>query len=160
PFAIGIAYLLTLDVSFGCWFFYLLTKAELWFATAYGWKESGGPALGRAPFLYEQGAGAFVGLALFALWTARRPLAAAWRRAVRGAPRAPGEVLSYRLAWFGAIGGALAAAWLFDRLGLDFRIALAFFAIYFLFQLTLTRIVAEAGAGWHFGPNFNAHQIL
>src|SRR5204862_1728302 len=72
PFMIGIAYLLTLDVSFSCWFFYLFTKAELALATAAGWKDPGsGPALATPPFIHEQGAGAFIGLALFALWTAR-----------------------------------------------------------------------------------------
>jgi hypothetical protein len=161
PFAIGIAYLLTLEVSFGCWFFYLVTKAELFLATAMGWKDTGaGPALGKAPFLMEQGAGAFIGLALFALWTARGSLAATWRQAVRGGPREAGEVMSYRLAWFGAVGGVIAAAALFAWLGLPFWVTLSLFALYFLFQLTITRVVVEAGAGWHFAPGFNAHQMI
>jgi hypothetical protein len=161
PFAIGIAFLLTLDVSFSCWFFYLMTKAELAMATAAGWREPGGlVSLGRAPYISEQGAGAFIGLALFALWTARKPLAAAWRSALRGEPRRPGELMSYRLACFGGLAGLLAATGLFAWLGLPFWVALAFFVLYFLFQLTITRIVVEAGAGWHFAPTFNPHEIL
>ncbi len=161
PFAIGIAFLLTLDVSFSCWFFYLLTKAEVAMATAFGWREPGGlVVLARPPYIMEQGAGAFIGLALFALWTARRPLASAWRSALRGQRRRPEELISYRLAWSGALGGLLAATGLFAWLGLPFWLALAFFALYFLFQLTITRIVVEAGAGWHFAPAFNAHEFL
>ena len=160
PFMIGIAYLLTLDVSFSCWFFYLFTKAELVLATAAGWKDAGAAGLGRAPFLGEQGAGAFVGLALFALWTARGPLAAACRDAVHGAPRRAGEVMSYRAALFGALGGMLAVTALLTWCGLSFWIALALFALYFLFQLTITRIVVEAGAGWHFAPACNPHQLI
>lgn len=161
PFMIGIAYLLTLDVSFSCWFFYLLTKAELVLATAAGWKDAtAGPAVGAAPFIPEQGAGAFIGLALFALWTARGHLAHACRQAVRGARREPGELMSYRLALCGALAGVAAVTLLFTWCGLNFWIALALFALYFLFQITITRIVVEAGAGWHFAPVFNPHQLL
>src|SRR5439155_17609760 len=83
-----------------------------------------------------------------------------WRQALRGAPRPPPELMSYRLAWFGALGGAAAAAGVFAWLGLPFWIGLALFALYFLFQVTITRIVVEAGAGWHFAPVYNAHQFL
>lgn len=161
PFAIGIAYLLSLDVSFGCWFFYLVTKAELAAATAGGWREPvAAVGLGAPPFVMEQGAGAFIGLALFSLWTARRSLAASWRLALRGAPRAPDELMSFRLAWFGLLGGLLAATALFSWLGLPFWVVLAFFVVYFLFQLAITRIVVEAGAGHHLAPTFNAHSLL
>jgi hypothetical protein len=161
PFAIGIAYLLTLEVSFSCWFFYLLSKAELVLATALGWKEPAvGPVTGHAPYVMEQGAGAFIALALFALWTARRSLLATWRGALRGTQRPPNELMSYRLAWFGTIGGIGVATGLWSWLGLDWRIALALFVLYFLFQVTITRIVVEAGAGWHFAPTFNAHQMI
>src|SRR5262249_9579722 len=72
PLMIGIVYLLSLEVSFSCWFFYLLVKAQMVLATALGWKDAdAGPALARAPYIAEQGAGAFLGVALFALWTAR-----------------------------------------------------------------------------------------
>ncbi|MBM3947562.1 MAG: hypothetical protein FJ315_09250, partial [SAR202 cluster bacterium] len=153
PFMIGIAYLLSLDVSFSCWFFYLLQKGELVLATAAGWKDpTGGVALGRAPYIMEQGAGAFVGLAGFALWTARVPLLEAWREALRGAPRRPGEVISARVAWFGSLAGILVVSLVFTACGLGFWTALGLFLLYFLFQITVTRIVVEAGAGWHFAP--------
>ncbi len=161
PFMIGIAYLLTLDVSFSCWFFYLITKAELILATAAGWKDPNSlVGLGRPPYTMEQGAGAFLGIAMFALWTARQPLAEAWREALRGAPRRTEEVVSARVAWFGALGGVLAVTAIFTWCGLGFWTALALFLIYFLFQVTVTRIVVEAGAGWHFAPTCNAHQLL
>lgn len=161
PFMIGVVYLLTLDVSFSCWFFYALTKAELVLATALGWKDPvGGAALGVSPYLPEQSAGAFLGLALFALWTARGTLTAAVRDAVRGAPRREGEVMSYRTAWLGTLAGMAAVTALFTLCGLTWWMSLAIFLVYFLFQLTVTRIVAEAGAGWHYGPTCNAHELL
>lgn len=160
PFMIGVTYLLTLEVSMSCWLAYLLTRTELVVATQLGWKDSaGGPALGSAPYLMEQAAGAFLGLAVFALWTARGSLRASLRSALRGT-RAPGEPLPPRLAWLGALAGLALVTGLFAAAGLAWWLALALFVIYFLFQLTLTRIVAEAGAGWHYGPGCNAHELL
>src|SRR5713226_7011454 len=40
PFMIGIAFLLSLDVSFSCWFFYLLVKAQMALSTALGLKDA------------------------------------------------------------------------------------------------------------------------
>jgi hypothetical protein len=161
PFMIGVAFLLTLDVSFSCWFFYLLVKAELVLATALGYREpNAGPGLARMPYIGEQAAGAFLGLALFILWTARRRLREVWRAALTGAPRAKDEILSYRTAVLGVGVGVVALVLFFAALGLPAWIGLGFFAVYFLFQLIITRIVAEAGAGWTFGPQFNAHSLL
>src|SRR5205807_1905164 len=37
PFVIGIGFLLPLDLSFSCWFFYLYWKAQRVLTAAYGW---------------------------------------------------------------------------------------------------------------------------
>src|SRR5204862_5054388 len=106
PFMIGIAFLLSLDVSFSCWFFYLLVKAEMVMATAFGWRDAdAGSLAARAPFIGEQGAGAFLGVALFALWSARGPLGSTLRAAIRSGRRAPGEWVAHRTAWLGLVTG-------------------------------------------------------
>jgi hypothetical protein len=161
PFMIGIAFLLSLDVSFSCWFFYLLVKAQLVVATALGWADSGaGGMAARPPYIGEQGAGAFLGVAVFALWAARGHLRAAWRSALRGARREPDEWLSYRAAWLGVVGGFGGTVFLLSALGMSAWLAALLIGLYLLFLVTLTRIVAEAGAGWHFGPNVNPHALL
>jgi hypothetical protein len=161
PFMIGVAFLLTLDVSFSCWFFYLVVKAENVLATAWGFREPGaGAALARVPYTGEQAAGAFLGLACFTLWTARGHLRRVWRAAVRGAPRATDEIMPYRVAMLGAAAGIVGLTGFFAWLGLPAWIGLLFFVLYFLFQLIITRIVAEAGAGWTFAPAFNPHAML
>ena len=72
PLVIGLTYLLSLDVSFSCWFFYLFTKMQNVGATAFGFRDPGaGPTLAHMPYIAEQGVGAFVGLALYSLWLAR-----------------------------------------------------------------------------------------
>ena len=110
PLVIGLTFLLSLDVSFSCWFFYLFTKVENVAATAFGFRDPGaGAALARVPYISEQGVGAFVGLALFSLWLARPHLRAAWRRAFRGDRTVDDadEPLSYRAAFLGLFASAL-----------------------------------------------------
>ena len=111
PLVIGLTFLLSLDVSFSCWFFYLFTKVENVGATAFGFRDPGaGQALARIPYVSEQGVGAFVGLALFSLWLARPHLKATLRRAFLNDRTVDDsdEPLSYRTAWVGmlAVGGA------------------------------------------------------
>jgi hypothetical protein len=162
PFMIGVAFLLSLDVSFSCWFLYLFTKAELIFATAMGWKDPGAsPSLARAPYLGEQGAGAFIGLALFALWTARRHLLGVLRRALGVGGRSDAdELMPYRTAIFGALGGIVILSSLLALGGMPPGMAVAFFLLYFLFMITITRIVVEAGAGWTMEPAFNPQELI
>jgi hypothetical protein len=80
PFVIGIAYLLSVDMTFSCWFFWLVTKAEAVFGSASG-ISAGATAGGQSawPFIGHQGAGAFLALTLFGLWLSRHYLAEVWR---------------------------------------------------------------------------------
>ena len=153
PFAIGLSYLLPLDVSFSCWFFYWLTKLENVGAAMFGFRDAGaGAALSRVPYTDEQAAGAWIGLALFSLVLARPHLAAAWRKAFRGDTRVDDtdEPLSYRAAYIGLFVSAALLVAFGVALGLSLGLALVFWALFFLFALTMTRIRAEAGIAW--GP--------
>jgi hypothetical protein len=161
PLMIGIVYLLSLDVSFSCWFFYLVVKAEMVLATALGWKDAdAGPVAARAPFIAEQGAGAFLGVALFALWMARGHLQETLRTALQSGHRAHDEILSARAAWLGVLGGFGGMVLFLQAVGMTAWLAALLFLVYLLFLVTITRIVAEAGAGWHFGPNYTAHSLI
>ena len=155
PLVIGLTFLLSLDVSFSCWFFYLFTKVENIGATAFGFRDPGaGPALARIPYISEQGVGAFVGLALFSLWLARPHLRATWRRAFRGdrAVDDADEPLSYRAAYLGLFASGLLLIGFGVAMGLSVWVSVLFFALYFLLALTFTRIRAEAGLPWGQGP--------
>ncbi len=83
PLAIGLGFMLSVDVSFSLWFFYLLTKLENVTAAAVGWSGAGG-AMSSAPYLGQQGVGAFVGIAIVAVYLSRKPpqdvLSKAFRR--------------------------------------------------------------------------------
>jgi hypothetical protein len=163
PLAVGIAYLLSLEVSFSLWFFYLFTKVESVFVTALGLRDpNAGSISQRMPYLVEQGTGAFIGLAIFSLWTARRHLADVLRKAFLGAPRVrdDNEPMPYRVAVFGLLGGFLALTSFMLVAGMSWYLPILFFTLYFLMIITFTRIRAEAGVAWGFGPNMPPHRLM
>ena len=160
PLVIGLAYLLSLDVSFSCWFFYLFTKIQNVAATAFGFRDPGaGPTLANMPYIAEQGLGAFVGLALYSLWLARPHLADAWRRAFRGARDVDDsdEPMSYRAAYLGLFASSLALVGFGVALGLSVWVSLVFWTLLLLIALAVTRTRAEAGLPWGQAPYNLAH---
>lgn len=163
PLVIGITYLISLDVAFSCWFFFLLGKAENVFAVAAGFRDPGASlAMSRVPYIGEQGAGAFLMIAAFALWSARKHLAAAWRRAWGGHSGADDsdEPISYRAAYVGLIAGFVYVVAFARAVGLPVTLGIPLFLIFGLFMLTLTRIRAEAGTPWHSGSGLYVHDVM
>ena len=82
PNTIGLAYLLSVEVSFKL--LVLLPAPEVrggGSGRAGVGEGSGGGALGRMPYFQEQGAGAWLAIAAFSLWMARGAFASAWRQA-------------------------------------------------------------------------------
>jgi len=165
PFAIGITYLLPLDVSFSCWFFHLLTKWENVAATAIGLRDAGaGAALARLPYSSEQAVGAWIGLALLSMRLAMPSLAASWRKAFTGKSQIDdsAEPLSYRTAYIGLILTSALLVAFGVALGLSLCVSLLFWALYLLFALAATRVRAEAGLAWGPGNDVwqGAHTVL
>ena len=164
PFAIGIAFLLSCEVSFSCWFFYLLTKIENVATAAIGINQGGSGARAQAPFLGEQGVGAFLALGAFLLWRARKPLGdavrSAWDKTLAARTDDPHAPFSPRVAFWGGLLGIAALTAFLNLIGLPVWVAGLFWAIYFLFLIVLSRIFAEAGAGWAWGPLVNVHTVV
>ncbi|MDR3708966.1 MAG: hypothetical protein P4L33_11755 [Capsulimonadaceae bacterium] len=165
PFAIGIAYLLSVEVSFSCWFFYLLTKVEYVLSSSLGLSEGmshNGMAL--PPYIGEQGVGAFLALAIIlvcrskdTIWAAIR---CAWDRKAEAGCEDGASPLSPRVAVWGGLLGIAALTAFVTQIGIPLWAALAFWVIYFLFLIVLTRVVSEAGAGWAWGPMVPVHSTL
>ena len=160
PFAIGIGYLLSLDVSFSCWFLYLVGKASIVLCAALGLSEGGGSSpANRMPYSREQSVGAFIGIAVFSAWMARRALAEAWREAVRPTGRDKHELMPFRVAFGGGLIGCLFLVGFLVAAGLSWQLAVVFVFVYLCFALTLARIVSEAGAGWAWAPPWSPSQF-
>jgi hypothetical protein len=164
PMVIGLTYLLPLDVSFSCWFFFFLRKLEDVAATGFGFRDPGASmALARIPYYGEQAFGAFFGFAIFSLWSMRGYLTKLLQAAIH--PRRDDwddreEPISYRAALIGLTVGFLLLVGFAVALGLAAYLAVLFFALYLLVVITYTRIRAEAGLPWAFGPDMTPHQMI
>jgi hypothetical protein len=119
PIAVGLAFLLPLDVCFSLWFFYLFYKFQLVFAGYYNLEVTGG-IISYESHLFH-GLEAFGGgLALLSwiAWTGRQHFRDIWEKATAG-PRAAsiddsGEMFSYRATVLGlAISYGGIALWLY-----------------------------------------------
>jgi hypothetical protein len=161
PFVIGIGYLLSLDVSFSCWFLYLLSKVAIVLCAALGLSEGGGTSpANRMPYIREQSVGAFIGVAVFSAWMARRALSEAWREATRPTGADKHEVMPFRVAIFGGLIGAAFMTAFLVAAGFSWAMSALFVFVYLCFALTLARIISEAGAGWAWAPPWSPSQFV
>ena len=154
PFVIGIGFLMPLDLSFSCWFFYLVWKAERVIGSA------AGVGLKGYPFYGEQATGVWIGIFLFTIWVSRkhlkRVLAGAFGKTSHEEER--GEPMPYRMALLGIIVGMGLLVIFCGQIGMTVWVTLVYFVVYFALGVTLTRIRAELGPPVHnlylAGPDF------
>lgn len=156
PFVIGIGYLLSLDVSFSCWFFYILTKVQLVFGAMMGWYGGGATSMARFPFLGHQGAGAFLALAALSLWIGRGHLRNVISSAIRGNGDKE-EPLQYRWALIGLVASIIALLSFCMASGMSPIPPLILLSIAFSYMIAATRVRAETGNAWLFGPQVDPH---
>lgn len=140
PFAIGLAFLVPLDVSFSCWFFYLFLKAQAVIGYRLGYGD-----VPDFPYMSEQMIGAWLTFAIYLLWTMRGYLRAFAASAWRGEAAGPNEVLSPRVAVFGLLASCATFAVFWRCAGMATGWVLVVLACYLLLSLAITRVRAEAG---------------
>ncbi|HLJ53866.1 MAG TPA: DUF6785 family protein [Chthonomonadaceae bacterium] len=168
PLVIGLTYFLPLDVAFSLWFFYLFTKFENVAATILGYHDAGASqAVSRMPYVGEQSAGAFLGMALFVLYGMRRQLREIVVSAFsRARPRAgsdtddTNEPMPYRLALLGGLAGLAALVAFGIVIGMAWWVPIVFYGCFYLYVITFTRIRAEAGLPWGYAPDMNVHDLM
>ncbi|MCS6777490.1 MAG: DUF6785 family protein [Chloroherpetonaceae bacterium] len=165
PFVIGIAYLLSVEMTFSCWFFWLITKLLRVYGAASG-LSSGATGGGQSawPFLGHQGAGAFLALTLAGLWLSRAYLVEAWHIAFGPRPRGPAadqeEPLPYRWAFLGLFAClAFATGWCIAA-GMRSGVALTLILLSLCYMIAAARIRAETGNAWLFGPDVDAYKVM
>ena len=143
---LGICYLIPTDILFSSWFFFVLRKAMEVIGYAQGWRELGWDAKGF-PYTRAQSAGAWAVLFFLLIWAERKRLlhaldAALTRGPLRGED---GEAASDRVAGRVLILGSIFLVWWSVQSGMSLLIALAFYAFFFLLNVTMTRIYAQVG---------------
>ena len=158
PFAIGLAYLLPVDLSFSIWLFYLFRKGQQVLGSALGLRNLPG-----FPYLNEQSSGAWIGFAVLTFWATRRHLRRVFSSAFGaggGSVDARGEALPYRAAVTGlAVGFALLVGFSMQA-GMSAWAAVLFFLTYFAISTAITRMRAELGPPTHELTPMNAAHIL
>ena len=148
PFAIGIMFLMPLDVLFSTTFFYFLYRNEVALARAVGWHS-----IPNFPYLNEQTIGAFIGLCFFFAWTGKRHFRAVLKSATSRGREAQTQVrdepMSYRMAVWGFVLGILLFAFLLYKAGMAVWLAFVFAVLFLITPIVTTRIRAESGIFVH-----------
>jgi hypothetical protein len=158
PFVIGLGFLLPLDLSFSCWFFYLYWKAQAVISAGLGWNE-GRPDF---PYIPEQSAGAFLGVCAFVLWIGRRFWIQVLRQAFTRERTLDDrlEPIPYRTAVWGFLAGFAALVVFSSYAGMSLGVAVTFMAIYFALSIAVDRMRAEFGSPAHDLHHAGPDQII
>jgi hypothetical protein len=153
PFIIGLTFFIPLDLSFSCWFFYLLSKAEKVFASAIGWHNL---------YLNERSVGAWVTLGLLSIWTSRRHLAQIGKQIFMrgGEPEDANEPIRYRTAFLFMIAGFVFITLFCYYAGMSLWAIAMFFGVYLAMALGITRVRAALGAPYHEVVFVNPRQFM
>jgi hypothetical protein len=161
PFVVGMGYLLPIELLMSFWVFFAVWKLEKVAAHAVGLP------LGRHqwPFLDEQALGCYLALVAFALYAMRGHLREVLKQCLAGRRDvAPGDPFSYRTAFWGAVAGfGLLVAFL-AHAGMPIWASVAFFVLYYLIALCITRMRAQFGPPVHdlhfVGPDQTLTSVL
>jgi len=141
-FAVGLGYLMPLDLSLSLWVFFLLWKVQLVLITAFGVPQGAG-------WEGDQRAGAWVAIGVLAIWTTRRHirevLVGAFRRGATSDEDRPVE----RFAVIGLVLGSAFILLFCRAAGISYWMTGAYFTIYFLCAIAMTRMRAELGPPTH-----------
>ncbi len=142
PELVGLGYLISTELSFSIWFFYLFTKAQAFVISGLM-----GVRLPGAPFAQEQGIGAYVVLGAILFWKGRRPFIEALNALVGGgrnrALAAPRR--SYRWALIGAIAGFIGAVIFCRAAGMALWLSVLYLAVLVSVSVVYGRLRAETG---------------
>ncbi len=160
PLTIGLGFVLSTDVSFSCWFFYLLTKLESVGVSAIGWEAASG-AVSAPPYLAQQSVGGFIGIGIIIVYLARNHLKEVFRHVFMGDKLDDyDEPMTYKLAVYGLIAGFAVMVAFCMAVGISPMVAAAYLGIYMVFATTIARLRAEAGPAWVMGPGWDALDTL
>ncbi len=155
PFAIGLCYLMPLDLIASTWFFHLFWQAERVIGSA-----AGMASLPGFPYYDEQVRGAWIALLVFALWIGRRYFLRVLVEIFGRSGYNPDEPMKYRIAFLGIIAGFIFLVTFCYYAGMSIWLMVLFFVIYFSLSTTITRIRAELGPPVHTLVGATPDQIL
>ena len=147
PFSIGLMFFTPLDLSFSCWFFWLISRIQLIVTDAFG---------ARNIYHLEQQTGAWIAFGCIPLWMGRkhygriiRKVFGIAQRRGEAAPDDSREPMRYRTAAGLFTVGMLFLFFFCFQMGMTFWAIGLFFVFYFPLVIGITRIRAEIGPPLH-----------
>ncbi len=154
PDLVGLGYLISTELSFSIWFFYIFQKVQALFM------EGAGFRLGGMPFPQEQGIGAYLVMGLVLLWKGRHALRHAWEGWLRPEV-ARDDRLPYRWALLGALVGIAGLVFFLVSAGLEPWLAGVYLGVLILVAIVYGRLRGETGVPmlWAF-PYGQQHKFV
>jgi hypothetical protein len=158
PFLIAMGFFLPLDLSFSIWFFYVFRKMQQVFTAAIGFQN-----LPRMPYLSEQSWGAWIFLAIFAIYMTRSHLKEAVKRILGMKTDLDDtyEPMRYRTAAACVVGGLLFISLFSWKAGMVWWSIPIYFGAFYALSIAITRVRAELGPPAHeMAGMMNSPQLL
>jgi len=158
PFAVGLGFIMPMDLLLSCVIFFFFYKAQYVFGSI-----AGLDSLPVFPYRYEQNIGAYIGVCVIALWQTRRHIITVLKSVIRMNSAKlddSEEPMRYRTAVLGIIVGGMFLLGFSMKGGMSLWAAILFFAAHFAIAITLTRIRAELGFPIHSTTFIGPHHSL
>ena len=153
PFALGIGFLMPLDVMSSTLFFFLFYRLQDALGAATGYKRL---------YQTEQFFGSLVGLFILLVWMGRRHLVAVLKTAFGSRNKLDDseEPMRYRTAVLGAVFGLIMLFYFLYKGGMSPWVILIFLFLYFLLPFVITRVRAESGIYVHNFEDQSPHRMI
>ena len=146
PFAIGLGFFIPLDLSFSCWFFFWYWRLLRVVGAMFGFRNLPG-----FPYMNEQASGGYLALCVLAVWASRKHLIQVGRMVFnRNTSQEDTDTLiPYGVAVFGLIAVMITLVIFCYYGGANIGVMFAFFVIYYMISIAITRMRAELGTPVH-----------
>ncbi|MFQ3548612.1 MAG: DUF6785 family protein [Armatimonadota bacterium] len=142
PFAIGLAYLIPLDISFSCWFFYLFLKFQAVLGVYLGFGS-----VPDMPFQVDQNIGAWFVFCFSLLYLSRKHLKQVFKTAfIKNDNFDENEPMRYKTAIIGLIIGMYVFYYFWRATGMTPTWVIVVLFSYLMISIAITRIRAESGS--------------
>jgi len=158
--SVAFCMLLTEEMLFSMWFFFLINKILAVSFYAFGWNETYSDFF--SPAMSDQGTGSFLAYFLIILWAMRSHLRLVAARALRFqvGPDEANEPLTYRTAAWGLVIGMTALVGFCTVAGANPFWTFLVIAMILVYWVVLTRLVAEAGVFMSQAPTSAVHDTV
>jgi len=156
PCAVGLAFLMPLDMAFSVWFFYFFWLAELFIGGIAGLKS-----MPEFPYPKYQASGACISIGILSLWISRRQISAVFKRFIGiTSIDDKNEPMGYRFAVIALFICLMLLVVFCTKMGISLWVSLCFLFAYFMVAIAVTRMRAELGPFYHEFYYGGAEQVL